>query len=373
MAYLSASSSGSGSIRWTVGGLQQSVSLYSFSLSTSDGKVGNGWNGGSSTTSYGHSCGRTISGTVSIYFKGSYQGSVSASTYTYDCPVPPSGTPYVSCSASGLYISVSWSSVSGATSYDVYANGGSGDYWKDTTSSTYTSFSVDREYTNYTIKVIPRNSYGTGGTGYGYCKTPDLTPPSVYTPTLVDVSQRWLKVRVSGYDSMSGIERFYFYLYDSNKSQINTASSYASSSSAECTFTGLTPERIYYVTAKAVDRDGNSSTMSSYSSAIKTLSDRPPLFSWSVTIERGHNASNITASEWSRFTRAINDLRKFKNLGEYPFSWAGSGSYFLATQFNEAIDAIASMTSGLPSRKSKGDIMLASDFHLLVSRLNSIN
>src|SRR5690606_16469634 len=114
------------------------------------------WSGGSKTSSpdYPGTSGTntTASGTITglpsgknITLTGYFikptgtTSSADPTTFTTASPPqPPSGTPSVSASPSGSEVVVSWSSVSGATGYRIYANdnAGSGDYYKAATSST---------------------------------------------------------------------------------------------------------------------------------------------------------------------------------------------------------------------------------------------
>lgn len=98
---------------------------------------------------------------------------------------------------------------------------------------------------------------------------------------------------------------------------------------------------------------------------------RPIDFSWNTSKVSGGNF-NLTASEWNGLCNKVNEFRVYKNYNEATFTIAYSNSDFLASMFNEVRNATAVLSASVPSTKSKGDDINASDLNQLVSALNSV-
>lgn len=286
-------------------------------------------------------------------------------------PQPPSGTPTVNATAVSRGANMSWSSVSGATSYEIYADGGTGAFWKHTTSSLSYTVSLDKEYTNYTLYVTPKNSAGSGSTGSTSVRTLDETAPTLSTFASTEITKTTVKVKATGYDNApasgnaSGINGFYLYQNDVLKATV-----YHSNGEAFHTFTGLTQNTTY--TFKGVAFDVALKTSTSKSITV-TTTNRPDNWVWVNAKTSGANF-NLTASEWNSFTAKINEFRTYKTLAAYSFTTVSSGTNFQAYMFNQAITAINAMTppTAPPTSKSTGDVIMASYFITLRDSLNSI-
>jgi len=147
------------------------------------------WTSVTSTTSYSASVAFTLSGgsigdntkTVYVWFKDS-AGNVSASSSDSitlgSVPSAPTG---VTATAGNGQVSVSWSSVSGATSYNIYWSTTSG-VTKTTgtkltgTTSPYTHTGLTNGTTYYYV-VTAENSAGQSTESSEVSETPSLTPP----------------------------------------------------------------------------------------------------------------------------------------------------------------------------------------------------
>jgi hypothetical protein len=152
MATLSGYHEGDGQIVWTISNLGFQAHEYS-NFWVRSGPSGGGTsyaNWSDYSTSYSttfstyHSLGQTITGNGRFQRNGiNYNCDPTGGVSIYLAPAipPPTGIPSVSATASRVgntnYINVYWSSVSGATSYKVYANdnNGSGDVLKDSNAS----------------------------------------------------------------------------------------------------------------------------------------------------------------------------------------------------------------------------------------------
>lgn len=291
----------------------------------------------------------------------------SASFRTSSPPQPPIGTPSVSASAvytnGQHYIDVSWTSVSGATGYHIYAN----NVYKTPTTSLYSRISVDYEYTVYSVTVYPYNSVGNGSPGTTSVRTPDKTPPTItgFGAPSSDTGATYITVNATATDSGSGVNSFYFY-----KNGIYDGVAYGTGVSYQ--YTGLTPQTTYSLSCKAFDMAGNDSAITAGMS-VTTKSNRPTNFYWTNSKSSGGNF-NLTAAEWNALAVKINSFRAYKNLNAYGFTTAYSGNNYEANHFNQAVTAINAMSppTTLPNAVSSGQTIYASQLNGLVSSLNSI-
>lgn len=139
----------------------------------------------------------------------------------------------------------------------------------------------------------------------------------------------------------------------------------------------IQPKTRYVVNVRAVYTTGEGESeqeVTEWAGAqtITTEADRPDYFSWDTSKVSGA-IFNVTASEWRGLLENINDVLEYSGKSRQTFKRPSSGDTFLASIFNEARNAIATMsTRGLPSTKSKGDTIYASDLNNLVDTLNSI-
>lgn len=302
-----------------------------------------------------------------ITASGVTYGAGSRTFTTQSLPSPPTGRPTVSASASYSggqhYVFVSWSSVSGATGYTIYAN----NYYKTSSTGTSTQITVDYEYTDYTIAVIPYNAVGNGLAGTTTVRTSDITPPVVtgFTVQANGIGANSVAVQASGTDSGSGVAGFYFYRND-----VHVGTAYGSS--VNYTYTGLSPQTTYALTCRAYDAQQNTSSLS-VPRTVTTGGARPSNYIWSTTKTSGGNF-NLSAAEWNGLLVRINAFRVYKGLSAYSFSLANTGASFQAVLFNQAVTAINAMGPPVnsPNIVTSGSNVFASQLNGLVSSLNSI-
>ena len=309
------------------------------------------------------------------------EGATSATVYATPNPPPPSGTPSITVSAAaGKTINMSWSGVTGATGYRIYANdnAGSGDVLKADTTASSTSFVVNNQYYTYTVKVVPYNTAGNGTNNTANVTTLDESIPLITSFTVGAITATTIQVSASGSDSgevspslNSGMNKFYFYkngLYDG----------VAYGSSVSYTYTGLSAGTSYNLTCYAIDNAINFSSISA-TLAITTLT-RPSNFVWSPALSTGMNPP--TAVQVNALNTRINDFRTYKSLAVYSFTTLTAGTYFYwhMNQTRSAlVDLNAYMTGSyasgalLPSIKASGDTLYASDLNNFMNSLNSIS
>jgi hypothetical protein len=192
----SAASSSSISVSWSsVSGATSYKVYYATSASSSKNLAGN-----ASTTSYTHT-GLSASTTYYYYIKAvnnagesGYSSSASATTSSSgsdggggETTTKPSAPTGVTAVVNGTSVNISWSSVSGATSYSVY-RGPTGTTSEKilTTSSTTATDASPLDGLNY-YRITASNAAGESEqSNFGYCRYTDQTPPA--TPTGVSVT-----------------------------------------------------------------------------------------------------------------------------------------------------------------------------------------
>nr|DAM35821.1 MAG TPA: hypothetical protein [Caudoviricetes sp.] len=114
--------------------------------------------------------------------------------------------------------------------------------------------------------------------------------------------------------------------------------------------TGLKPETSYTFLAiirySSTASSGLDSSVSvSGSCTTKAYPDpdppatRPDTFEWDAAKVSGKKF-NLTASEWNKLTKNVNDVRVYKGLGPIAFTSAVSGNTFTAAMYNEVVSAI---------------------------------
>ncbi|WP_217595311.1 hypothetical protein [Cohnella sp. GbtcB17] len=210
-------------------------------------------------------------------------GSGTASITLINPPTPPVGTPTVSGFGKiGKQIEVSWTSVSGATSYDVSANGVNK---ASNVTGLSTTISVDKEYTNYLISVTPKNGTVKGNTGSTNIYSLDETPPTnngVFF-NLLKIGDNFIYVSIDGGSdatptngNASGVAGVRMMIQQGEGT--SNMATYTDDSGAYALhyvyFTGLTPGGValqpntkYTIGARYYDKDGNYAPLS----GMKTL------------------------------------------------------------------------------------------------------
>ncbi|UNK19284.1 fibronectin type III domain-containing protein [Paenibacillus sp. N3/727] len=240
-------------------------------------------------------------------------------------------------------------------SYHGSMYGSSGEY-------TYTNLRSGTSY-SFGVKAFDTTGNTSGMVQYRTSTAMDY-PPSIQSWSLSNTGVNSVQMYYSASDD-HGINYVYLYL---NGNHVQTSYS----SNGNYTFTGLQPDTNYTLGVKAVDSAGQSSSMVTYS--VRTKKARPTNFDWDAPKVSGGDF-NITAVEWNKLAAKINEFRFYKNMSNYSFTRVTTGMDFKATYYNDVINVINSMnpSTALPSSKSAGDSILASDINRIRNSLNSIN
>jgi fibronectin type 3 domain-containing protein len=210
-----------------------------------------------------------LSANTAYYYKVSaynnYGESPQSTSYGYATTsgTAPSAPSSVSASAqSANSITVSWNSVSGASSYYVYrasSSSGTYSYIVSTISVSYTDTGLSAN-TAYYYKVSARNDYGESpqSTSYGYATTSGTAPSA---PSSVSASAQSANSITVSWDSVSGASSYYVYRASSSS---GTYSYVVSTGSVSYTDTGLSENTSYYYKVSAYNNYGESPQSTSY-------------------------------------------------------------------------------------------------------------
>ena len=129
---------------------------------------------------------------------------------------------------------------------------------------------------------------------------------------------------------------------------------------------------------------------------ITVTSPRPSAWAWSEKVTFGgktyscpitsggevpyyYNATDdvyqvyfMGATEWNNFCTQVNLLRNYHGLSNYSFTKATAGYQMQASQFNQAVDALNAIQSGVATRVTAGTAVGASSFKKLATAFNSL-
>lgn len=275
MASLSLTNITSSSVQWSVSGL----SSYWNSVNYSYIAIGTGTTTDGSTTApsgtldtvypstsgYGYSTTtRTITGltagksyTLRAYSKAK-NGKwyfIQAVTFNTLAPPQPPSQPYVTYTSTLDSITISWSSVYGATSYNIYYNG---NYRNSTTSTSY-AFTGLAPSTSYLISVSAKNANGESVTHGGWFTT--QSPPRPSTPTgLVASSITETSIKLS-WNASSNATAYHVYLGGTYKT---------STSNLYHNYTGLTAGNQYQLVIYAYNQYSESGSSYIYATTNDT-------------------------------------------------------------------------------------------------------
>jgi len=200
---------------------------------------------------------------------------------------PPAPTGVTATALSSSSISVSWNTVSGATSYEVYYDyvdyvGSSYGYkiWADTvagTSYTHNELTANATYYYYIAAV---NSDGVVS-NYSLSASA-ICPPN--TPTGVTATALSLSSISVSWNTVSGAAGYYIYRSSSSSGTYNKI---GTSSSSPYTDTGLSASTRYYYRVAAYNIDNETSSQSTYAYATTQSPPLPPLPNGMVRINGG--------------------------------------------------------------------------------------
>lgn len=289
---------------------------------------------------------------------------------TTDAGVPstPSGDVSITSRIEGG-LNLSWGSSSTATSYDLaYKYSYDSSFTVVNVSGTTYQLTGRNCGVQHDFKVRANNSAGSSSyTGVTNGTTAPRSPTialSVKTADTIDLTignmdGNWDYVKVWKDGNSSDYKDLTHTAWDSGQRVV--------------TFTGLNQGQTYNFKAQGYFYYNSTDLWSAYIREVNvTTNSRPSNFSWDTSKVSGATF-NLTASEWNRLAAKINEFRSFKGLSSYSFTTVSAGNTFTATIFNQARNAISSMsTSGLPGTKSAGNTVKASELNALRDTLNAI-
>jgi hypothetical protein len=275
--------------------------------------------------------------------------------------------------------SISWPANGGAASYDVgYFTGTS--LTSVVNGITGTSYSIASgnlsSNSTYTLKyrINPSNTsdYTTSnwspGTTFTTLSTPPPAPQFDTNQTVKgqsSITVVWSSVALATQYNLQ-------YKLSTDTTWIDWSITLTSTTS---TVTGLTDGSSYDFRVRAYVPDAGNVWTSWSGIVTGTPGLRPQNWEWSTPkTQGGQFTTTTTATEWNNFATRINGFRAYKNLNNYSFTLATSGTAFTATMFNQAISAINEMVGHgtLPSSVATGDKIFASMLNQLRDALNAI-
>lgn len=170
----------------------------------------------------------------------------------------------------------------------------------------------------------------------------------------------------------------------SSKQSSGSLSAHASSTS--CSFSGLTPNTDYTVSAhirwsstptSGLDRttivSGSHMTKPGSTPPPDPEPERPGYFYWDTAKTSGAKF-NLTASEWNRLISNINSVRSYLGYSSASFTKAVAGNEFTAAMFNQARSAIITISgfSGYISQATSGGKVYANMLNALRDGINGL-
>jgi hypothetical protein len=318
------------------------------------------------------------------YGVSAWSSPLTVTTGSAPTPSQPSSSPTGTKIDGGF--DLSWGSSSGATSYILKYRSYAGTFTKPV-SGTSTSLTGLEYGVTYYISVAAKNSSGTSpynpeddtlNPATTAPKTPAISNPSVTNNSITIHCDNGM---TGNYDDIE-IQR-----YTSGSSYIDSMFLSKSNYNAgirDVTWTGLPQGTDYIFKARSsFGISGVTLYSVDWSNNISTSTNaRPTDWKWTTAKDiYGHkvkgNDFSILASEWNIFTDRINQFRSYK-LGpgqSYSFTTAVSvgDNKVYAYMFNQAIDAIDDIVYTGLSHKLPNQDCIASDFNVLMDKLNSIS
>ena len=376
-------------LRITLRGLQYPASQYNrieiFCVGRGSYLVGTG--GGSSSGEYWTDP-RTFSGlsagsSYSFYAEAQYASGgrvvrIPDSGYynfwTLDPPTPSTPSqPSISGSVSGRSITLTVNKGSNTTYIEFEDHEGYASYLYD--SSNTVRLTVPNFDTQYVVYARGHNNVGTSGwTRYSFWSGSDNQAPTVRITTINGDNGIYVAWTASDNGTLQGT--YYVYL-GSAGGNFNSLSLMARTSGSSYTMAldryggAFENGKVYPVRIGVYDSADNYGYDDRYVTVTKA---KPSSFAWDTAKVSGRDVQ-VTATEWNSLYNKINEFRSYKGLAPYNnFNYASRGWDVLATQFNQAVNAINTMSPSTPAPPtviSKQDL-LASYLNRLRDSLNSI-
>lgn len=184
--------------------------------------------------------------------------------------------------------------------------------------------------------------------------------------TISNVTATSVTIFVSG---LTAGTRVRLYIRLASGAEVTDASFTAAGSTFTKSYTLLSPSTSYVLNVGTGDP---TSWLGAQSFTTPSDRVRPDNWSWWSAIASGSPVA-ITASEWNAFCVRINAFRAYRGLAGYGFSTVYSGTPISAAIVNQAVNAIAPMTSYAMSQAVTGGSMTARFFQNMAAALNSVS
>jgi hypothetical protein len=290
-------------------------------------------------------------------------------------------------------IRVTWNASSNAQGYKIYFNGS----FITTTTSTSAVININGASPSgsygYSVGIVAYNA--SGESSFYDCY--DFYWPKPSTPIEISHSSTINSITIDWNDQTTPMTVSKWYCYWKLPSDsVDVYNSHVSTVTvSNATWGSLTPNTQYNLRIKA-------SIISGYFVKQEIISDpldltystlnttRPESFKWTYVGKQngvpilcndtiGYNKIAgyefyVTQDEWNSLQNRINAFRTYKGLATASYTVAVNGQNFIATQFNQARNNMSTIPGigTLPSLKSSGNPVNASDLNLLKDTLNAI-
>jgi hypothetical protein len=302
------------------------------------------------------------------YYSGSTQVGSAGGYFRTDPPPPPSALTGLTVSVSGTApnatVTASWDSSSNATGYSWSAAGQSGAVGSGSLSKTITVSTAG----SYSFSVTPYNN-----TGNGSGQTRSFTVlPAPNTPTLSGAyNNTTVTLTVGGMASGQWDGVVVEQRLASNDSLVDSKIVTVNGGYVQWTIPNSSIKN-YYFRAYAYLNVNGTSGYSGYSNIVAYA--RPSDWAWATSKISGQPI-NLTAVEWNNFTSRINEFRVYRGLSTYSFTTVSKGMDITASIFNQAVNAINSMSPNpsATSATAKVTVISASILNGIRNSLNSID
>ena len=281
----------------------------------------------------------------------------------YPYPAPPTPNPPTVIERFEGGYKLSWNLVSGVESYTlkVRRSYDNHTYTFSTSDTLYEVIGLQFGVTHY-VSVRANGEFSSSNYSSEY---PATTSPK--TPTLSFTSKTADSVIVT-VENMEGN-------WDAVDVTLNSTTKIVTINNTSVTFTGLTSNQTYTVTAKSRFYINGTTLYSVNTASLIVDTDVRTYFSWDTPKIQGQ-PFNITATEWNGLVQNVKDVHVYKlgsyNSSQYPMTTVTSGNQIKALYFNQVKFAIGSLNATGISDKSAGNAILASDLNTIIEKLNTI-